>query len=63
MHVELLLEGNTSAQEASDLARLVIEILPMNALPLSKRPKQQIAEIPEDQSYLLRHSPFSSQRG
>lgn len=54
VHIELLLEGNVTLQQASDLARQVAKRLPSKPLPISERPKQQIAEIPEDKCYLLR---------
>ena len=54
--VEALIEGNVTSQEALELAKSVLELLPSRRLPITERPKDRIAHIPAGSSYLLRCS-------
>ena len=54
LHVEVLLEGKHSTDEARNLADLAVKALGSRPLPISGRPIQDMAELPEGCSYLLR---------
>lgn len=55
-HVELLLKGNISAEEAKALTDIISKIICKTRLPIDERPQQQIAHIPGGNSILLRHA-------
>lgn len=58
VHVELLLKGNISAEEAKALTDIICKIICKTRLPVDKRPQQQIAHIPGGDCILLRQASF-----
>lgn len=54
VHIELLLEGNISAEEACELAHGLSQELPGMRLPISMRLQEQVALIPKGHSIILR---------
>jgi len=58
VHVEALIEGNVTSEEAATLASSVLELLPGDRLSIAERPKDSIAHIPAGSSYLFRHNPL-----
>ena len=54
MHVEALMQGNLSAEEAVALAGAVRESLPGKPLAADERAVEKVAALPEGSSSLLR---------
>lgn len=56
LHIEILLEGNISANQAFAMAKQVTEELPGKRLLISQRLQQLTTRLPAGGSYLLRSS-------
>lgn len=54
LHVEALVEGNLTQEEASQLLRDVVGLLKAAPLSAAARPVDQIAQLPEGKSFLIK---------
>ena len=54
VHVEALMQGNLSAEEAVELAGAVRKVLPGEPLLADERAVEEVAALPEGSSSLLR---------
>ncbi len=56
MHVEALLFGNLTAEDATALADAVCAALPGEPMPAAERPLEEVAALPEGSSLLVRRA-------
>ncbi len=61
VHVEALLFGNLTAEDAAALADGVCAALPGEPMPAAERPLEEVAALPEGSSLLVRRARGSGQ--